>query len=302
MTASKYLVLLLAACGDGGDAPGSDAAPDGAPGDGIVDGADTDAMPDAASADAITIPFAAKVDGAPFVCGQGYPNIGSTDATYIGIDFRFFVHDVRVITASGDVPVTLDVNSFQTASGIALLDFETGGVGCQMGSVATHPTITGTVPVGTVYTGVKFIVGVPFAKNHLDATLTSPPMNVPPMYWAWSSGYKFIKVDGTANNLGFSLHIGSTGCPAMGSSPSTTPCTNPNTIPIALTGYVPGTSVIVADVAPLLADVDITTNTTNTAQGCMSFPDDPECNTVMPKLGLPYGTSVPGPQQFLSVQ
>jgi uncharacterized repeat protein (TIGR04052 family) len=293
-------LLMLAACGDDAAEAPVDARADSSPGDSSDPG--EDAAIDASAVDPITIPFAAKVDGAPFVCGQSYPNIGSTNASYVGIDFRFFVHDVRVITASGEVPVTLDVNSFQTASGIALMDFETGGVGCQMGSVATHPSITGTVPAGTTYTGIKFVVGVPFAKNHLDATLTTAPMNVPPMYWAWSSGYKFIKVDGTSNNTGFSLHVGSTGCAASGSSPPTVPCTNPNTIPVELTGYIPGTSVIVADVAPVLADVDITTNTENTAQGCMSFPGDPECDTVMPKLGLPYGEIAAGTQQFLSLQ
>lgn len=59
---------------------------------------------------------------------------------------------------------------------------------------------------------------------------------------------------------------------------------------------------IVADAGPVLANVDVTFNTTNTSQGCMSFPDDPECETVLPKLGLPYETFPAGTQQLLSLQ
>lgn len=289
------VVVLVAACGGG-----SDAAIDAAIGDDDAP-ADPDAAPDAATTVLVTIPFVAKVDGAAFACGQSYPSIGSTGATYIARDFRFFVHAVRLIGPAGEVPVTLEVNPFQTADGIALLDFETGGGGCQMGTVATHTAITGTVPFGTTYTGIALVIGVPFASNHLDATLAVAPMNVPAMYWAWSSGYKFIKVDGDAAGSGFSLHIGTTGCGTTGTTPPGSPCANPNLIPITLTGMT-ATSVVVADVARVLADVDITTNTINTAPGCMSFPGDPECDTVMTKLALPYAAIPAGPQLFLSVE
>jgi uncharacterized repeat protein (TIGR04052 family) len=289
-------IVVGAACGGGGGSGEPVDAPSG------EDAPAVDAAVDAPTVQRVTIPFAARVSGAAFACGQSYQNIGSTAATYVGIDFRFYVHDVRVSTAAGDVPVKLDVNSFQTADGLALLDFETGGVGCQMGTVATHPAITGTVPIGTTYTGVKLRIGVPFAKNHLDATLSVAPMNVPAMYWAWSSGYKFIKVDGTVGGQGFSLHLGSTGCGTTGTTPPSSSCTNPNVIDVALTGIVPGTSVIIADVGPVLAEVDIATNTMGTAPGCMADPGDPECNTVMPKLGLPFGAVPAGAQQLLKVE
>ncbi|MBX3159655.1 MAG: metallo-mystery pair system four-Cys motif protein [Deltaproteobacteria bacterium] len=294
MRSCVALILSCAACG-GGDPPATDAPAS-------HDAADPDAAPDAATTERLTIPFAARVNGAPFACGQTYAGVGSTAAAYTAIDFRFFVHDVTLVTADGDVPLTLDVDAFQTADGIALLDFENGGTGCQMGTVATHPALTGTVPIGTVFTGMRLTIGIPFAKNHLDATLALPPLNVPAMFWAWSSGYKFIKADGVANGSGFSLHVGSTGCSATGSMAPAQPCTSPNTIPVTLTGLTP-TSTIVADVGRLLTDVDITTNTMDTAPGCMSFPGDPECNTVMPKLALPYGAFPAEPQQrFLSIE
>lgn len=286
-------LAVMVGCGDD---PG--ATPD-AP---EADAPGPDAAPDAATTAQVTIPFAARVNGAAFACGQSYANVGSTAATYVAIDFRFYVHDVRLVTQAGDVPLTLDVNSFQTADGIALLDFETGGTGCQMGTAATHTSITGRVPIGTTYTGIKLKIGVPFAKNHLDATLATAPMNVPAMYWAWSSGYKFIKADGTVNGQGFSLHLGSTGCNASGTSPPTAPCASPNVIDLTLTGVTAGTSTVVADVGRVLVGTDITTNTMNTPPGCMSFPGDPECNVLMPRLGLPYGAIPAGAQTFLSVE
>jgi uncharacterized repeat protein (TIGR04052 family) len=287
-------MLAVAACGS----EPAQAPPDGAE----PDAGELDAGVDGPSGQAITIPFVARVDGAAFACGQAYPDIVSTGATYVGIDFRFFVHGVRVVTPGPLVPVTLDVDSFQTADGIALMDFETGGVGCQMGSTATHTAITGTVPAGTEVLGVVFEVGVPFEHNHLDATLAVAPMNVPAMFWAWSSGYKFIKVDGTVNGNGFSLHVGSTGCAAQGTTPPSAPCASPNVMSVSFPAIDLATNVIVADVARLLTGVDLTTNTAGTPPGCMSDPNDPECDTVMPKLGFAFAGNPAEPQQFLAVE
>jgi len=258
------------------------------------------AAPDAPGPQAVTIAFAAEVGGAPFACGQSYAGIGSTAASYVGTDFRFYVHDVRLVGEDGDVAVALDANEYQ-ADGVALLDFETGGTGCQMGSTGTHTELTGTVPAGT-YTGIKFKVGVPFAKNHLDVATAAAPLNIPAMYWAWSSGYKFLKIDGAVGMAGFNVHLGSTGCGTMGTTPPTGACANPNIMDVALTGFSPATSVIVADVARVLDGVDVTVNTAMTAPGCMSFPNDPECNTVLPKLGLAYGANPAGTQTLFAVE
>jgi len=262
------------------------------------------ATPDAATPDAgpqtVSIAFAAEVGGIPFACGQTFTGVGTAASSYVGTDFRFYVHDVRLVGASGDVAVALDANEFQ-ADGVALLDFETGGTGCQMGSTSTHTALTGTVPAGT-YTGIKFKVGVPFAKNHLDVATAATPLNIPAMFWAWSSGYKFLKADGAVGNAGFNIHLGSTVCGVMGTTPPTAPCTNPNIMDISLTGYSLGTSIVVADVARVLDGVDVSTNTAATAPGCMSFPNDPECNTVLPKLGLAYGANPAGAQTLFAVE
>ncbi len=254
----------------------------------------------------VQLAFAAKVNGTPFTCGQAYNGIGTAASAYTGTDFRYYVSDVKLVM-TGDhtesVPVVLEANAFQS-DGVALLDFETGGTGCQQGSPETHTSITGTVPAapsGSAYTGIEFTVGVPLAKNHLDVAAATPPLDVPAMYWAWSSGYKFLKLDGTVGGQGFNLHLGSTGCDAMGTTPSTT-CANSNRMTISLTGYTPSTSVVVADVAHVLDGVDVTINTTNTAPGCMSFPNDPECMPVFPKLGLAYGAAAASTQTLFSVE
>jgi len=70
---------------------------------------------------------------------------------------------------------------------------------------------------------------------------------------------------------------------------------------ISLTGYSLGTSIVVADVARVLDGVDVSTNTAATAPGCMSFPNDPECNTVLPKLGLAYGANPAVAQTLFTV-
>jgi uncharacterized repeat protein (TIGR04052 family) len=277
----------LTACGDdSGDAPPDAGAPDAVP-------------PDAAPL-AVTIPFEAVVNGAPFACGQTYQGVGASDAAYVASDFRFYVHDVRLLGAGGAVAVTLDANEWQ-GSGVALLDFEDGGVGCQMGTTGTHTAITGTVPPGS-YTGVAFRVGVPFAQNHLDGTTAPAPLNVPAMYWAWSSGYKFLKADGAVDGRGFNLHLGSTGCGTTGATPPTAPCASPNVADVSLPAFAVGTGTVVADIGAVLADADVAVNTENTAPGCMSFPGDAECDTILPKLGLQYGANPAGTQAFFTVK
>lgn len=280
LTSLALLSLPLVACGDNESMNQPDAA----------------VSVDAPATQTVSLAFAAEVGGAPFACGQAYTGIGSAGSSYTASDFRFYVHGVTLVGAGGDVPVTLDANEFQ-ADGVVLLDFETGGTGCQMGSASTHTAITGTVPAGT-YTGLKFKVGVPFAKNHLDVATAAAPLNIPALYWAWSSGYKFLKADGA----GFNVHLGSTGCNTTGTTAPTAPCTSPNVMDVSLSGYKPGTSIVVADIARVLAGVDITFNTPATAPGCMSFPNDPECNTVLPKLGLAYGGNPATAQTLFTVK
>lgn len=287
------LIVGSLAVGCGGDDDGHDHDHD------LNAATSIDASVDAALNQAVELAFAAQVGGAAFSCGQSYSGIGSTAATYVANDFRFYVHDVRLTGSGGEVAVALDVNDWQSAGGVALLDFESGGSGCQTGTAGTHTALSGTVPSGS-YTGIKFKVGVPFELNHLEVDNTTPsPLNIPALYWAWTSGYKFMKIDGTSGENSFPFHLGSTGCSGPAGSPQ--PCTSPNVFEVTLDDYSPGDSVIVADLAVLLGDSDITTNLAS-APGCMSGPDDPECVAIFPQLGLAIGEQPAGAQQFFAVQ
>jgi hypothetical protein len=123
------------------------------------------------------------------------------------------------------------------------------------------------------------------------------------MYWTWAGGHKFIRIDGLVGGNGFNLHLGSTGCTSAGmTDPPASPCANPNTMDVSLSGFSADTNTIVLDPAPAFADVDVSANTAATAPGCQSFPNDPECDLVFPHLGLAYGSTPAGTEAVFSVQ
>lgn len=267
------LGLLICGCGDGGHAAAPDAATDAS--DALVE---------------VTLPFAARFGATPFACGATVANLGTPAVSYTPTDLRFYVSDVKLVTSDGrTVPVTLESNAFQ-GGGIALLDFE-NGCGTD-GTPELHTSVTGWAPAGP-YRGVAFTLGVPADKDHLDLATAAPPLDVTGMYWAWLFGYKFVKLDGTvpatatAAAAPFFLHLGSSGCPGTNfGAPPQSPCAYPNQVRYELTGFDPATNKIVADLSGVLATVDLRTNTANTAPGCMSEPEDPECLLVLPRMGV----------------
>jgi uncharacterized repeat protein (TIGR04052 family) len=296
------LVVVLSACGD------DDGTTDTGPAD--TSTGDT-ATPDTSTEDtgtpdgggdggptmAVTLTFAAKVGEEEFACGADYDGIGTTDAMITTSDFRFYVYDVRLVTdADEEVPVVIADDGMWALDGTVLLDFEDGTSGCDSGNSALNSTVSGTVAEGT-YTGVRFRMGVPFAQNHnIDAATAPPPLNVTSMWWNWQGGYKFLRIDGSSSGIaGWRQHLGSAGCdgsPAGG----VTMCTHPNIVAVELDGFDAVTHTIVADLALLLADTDIDTNTEMTPPGCMASLDDPDCAGVFAHLGLDY-MGVPGVAQ-----
>ncbi len=67
--------------------------------------------------------------------------------------------------------------------------------------------------------------------------------------------------------------------------PPAMPCKNPNTMQVKLIGFDPSKDVIVADLAGLTGNVDITHPKPQPA-GCMSGTDDPDCKRLFPNFGL----------------
>ncbi|MEC4589648.1 MbnP family copper-binding protein [Nitrospirillum amazonense] len=253
----------------------------------------------------VAIRFAGALGGAPFACGRPTPGIGKTGATVVASDFRFYVSEVALVDDTGkEVPVTLDQGTPWQHEDVALVDLRQGSGPCA--GPGPRVEVTGRVPEGH-YKGVRFTLGVPFALNHVDATVAPAPLNVSAMFWTWQYGYKFLKVDLTATTLAgrknfFALHLGSTGCNSGGPGQPPISCANPNRPRIDLAGFDPDTDRIVADPAALLTDSDVTEPAGHDmAAGCMSAPSDPKCLPVLPKLGLPISDRPAEAQRLFQV-
>ncbi len=98
------------------------------------------------------------------------------------------------------------------------------------------------------------------------------------------------------------IHLGSTGCKESARSPLFG-CTNPNRATVTLSDFNPDDNVVVADLAELLYETDLSSNQANTPTGCMSSPEDGYCSAIIQRLGLSFNgmTSSEG-QQFFFVE
>jgi uncharacterized repeat protein (TIGR04052 family) len=268
---------------------------DGADGADGADGGDNVA--------AIALRFGAVVGAAPFACGQTFTIDGSELTPK---DLRFFVSEpVALMADGGEVALTVSAVETWQDGVVGLIDFEDATGACSSGSGPTRSTLEVSGPAGP-WAGLRFTVGVPFAHNHIDAASAGAPLNTSAMFWSWASGYKFLKLDGITAGMpgGLSLHVGSTGCEADDAG-TVTSCANPNRAVIELRpagGFDPDAHEVVLDVATLLAGMALESNTPDTAPGCMSAPNDPECVAPFAHLGLPLGEDAGGAQNAFSAR
>lgn len=267
----------------------------------------------------VSLRFAAQVNGQPFECGRSYASVGTTKSTITPSDFRMYVSEVHLIDAAGKaVPVRLDQDGVWQLGDTALIDFENGSGPCRNGTAATNTTVRGSVPAGA-YTGVRFTLGVPFARNHGDPTVAPAPLNSTAMFWTWQGGYKFLKfdtastgqpaltappaADGGGGASGFSVHLGSTLCASPSRTQPPTACANPNRVMVQFDRFDLARNSIVADIGAVLAAANVDVNAPGTSPGCMSFLKDADCPPVMSALGLAYeGRAADAPQRFLRMQ
>ncbi|MBA2660989.1 MAG: metallo-mystery pair system four-Cys motif protein [Bradymonadaceae bacterium] len=233
--------------------------------------------------------FEARVGAEPFVCGRTFDGLGASASSLTPSDFRLYVHDVHLIGLGGElVAVTLEDDGKWQRSGVALLDFEDRSGPCANGTTDTNRVVRGRAPAGD-YRGVQFTLGVPFALNHADASTADSPLNLSAMFWGWNAGYKFLRIDAASPALpGYRIHLGSTGCEGSGSQ-RVSQCRHPNRAQVTLERFDVREDVIVADLAELLAGVDLDTFSEGTAQGCMSDANDPDCTRIYENLGLVPG-------------
>jgi len=276
-------------CGDdhGPDDHNHDAA--------VVDAGPVDApLADAGMGETLTVNFRAVVGTQAFRCGQVYEGLGTQNSRWNPLDFRFFVHDLRLATPSGEVPLTVVDEEIWQRDGTALLDFEDRTGACSNGNMPTNTSVRVRLPAGasaTGATGLRFVLGLPMVVNHRNASTAPSPFNLTSMWWGWQGGYKFLRVDGRIEDAmgnptvpAWNVHLGSTGCDgnAMG---NVTMCAQPNRVDVVLTGFDPSRSVVVADYAALVQGADLS-RSQSPAAGCMSGAEDPDCPSIFNNLGL----------------
>lgn len=258
----------------------------------------------------VAIPFEARVGSEPFACGRTYSGVGTTGTTYEPMDFRVYLHDVRLVTEGGEeVRLDLTEDGRWQVQGTALLDFADKAGQCTQGTQATNLRIVGTAPEGR-YTGLRFKLGVPETLNHLDVSTAPAPLNDASLYWSWRSGYLFTRIEGRTPGLpvGHVMHLGSTDCapPPEGQTSGTAGCTHGNRPEVALDSLDLETGKVVMDLGALFAgsNLDANADVPNTSVGCMSQQADPDCAEVFARLGLPHReqATAPGAQTFIRAE
>lgn len=242
----------------------------------------------------VTIQFAAKVGNALFDCATAnYANIGTSNSTIVPKDFRFFVHDVRLVRASGvEVAITLTQDNAYQYQNLALLDFEDGAAGtlcAAQGNAGTNKTVRGTIAASEslTFTKLRFKLGVPQNLNQNGVGNTNPPLDVSYMFWSWTTGYKHAVVEFDVNTFTpFFTHLGSIDCDNFASPPNIV-CDTSNRPEIELT-FTYGQTVV-ADAKQLYKDTDFSiANTSGTQPGCHSDRSDPECKAVLNNWGVDF--------------
>jgi uncharacterized repeat protein (TIGR04052 family) len=249
----------------------------------------------------VSVHFDAVVGAEKFACGSTYKNIGTTKSSISPRDFRFYIHGVELIDESGkSVQVQLTQDGKWQVDDVALLDFEDATGGCSNGTPDVNREIRGTVP-DAHYTGLRFILGVPFTANHTDPTTEPSPLNLTALFWTWNGGHKFARLDFSSTGMprGFLVHLGSTGCsPHQTRITVPTQCGNPNRVPVEFSAFDPDRDTVTADLASLLRDTNVDLNQKDTPAGCMSGPDDSDCSGLFANLGLAFGARAGGEQRF----
>lgn len=237
-----------------------------------------------------SIRFAPTFGAAAFSCAAPVDGVGVGASRVEVRDFRMYVTGVALVTADGGrVPLALTDDGRWQRDGVALLDFEDDSGTCNTGSPEVNFEVRGTAPAGD-YSGLVFTVGLPEEDNHLDAATAPAPLNAQGMWWSWSGGYKYMRIDlRPTTQEDYFFHLGATAC--AGSVATGFECQYGNRPEIVLDGFDPAASEVVVDAAAIFAGVDVDRKPdmmSDTLPGCMAFPGDPECVPMLASLGLQY--------------
>lgn len=220
------------------------------------------------------IPFVATFGDQPLACGE-------SDGTVQLTDLRFYVSEVYAVTTDGElVSASLTEDAAWQQPGLAMIDLEDGSGACENGTTVMNRSIRGHVPAG-VYEGLRFVMGVPFDRNHGDPLKAQPPLGDAAMHWHWRGGYKFLRAGVRTADDGFWIHLGSTGC--EGKIQEITGCSAPNRVLVELDDFDLGSDAIRIDLAELVSKTDIMDGE---ASDCSSGPAETACEGPFALLGL----------------
>lgn len=98
------------------------------------------------------------------------------------------------------------------------------------------------------------------------------------------------------------LHLGSTRCASATRTVAPSECLHGNRIKVKLDAFDSEQHILVIDPAAVLATSDVSQNAMDTSPGCMSFPEDADCEPVFALLGLGPGGKSAGQQVLVTVR
>ena len=239
----------------------------------------------------VAIRFQAVVGNEELACGKKYEGVGTTKSTITPRDFRFYIHNVRALNEAGkEVPVELNQDNKWQLDDLAMLDFEDGTGSCANGTAEKNIKIAGKLPGGQRYKGLRFTLGVPFAKNHTDITAMPSPLNLTALAWVWNAGRKFARLDFSSTGVprGYAIHLGSTGCtPNETKATIPTSCSSPNRLEVEFAEFDLAKDAVTADLGALLQDSNVDQGG-RMMSGCMSGTTTPACAPLFLNLGLAF--------------
>lgn len=268
---------------------------------------DSDAAPVKASAlepghMPVSIRFLGRVGQEDFACGKVFDGVGQSNTSIRPLDFRFYVHDLRLINDQGqEVAVSLQDRPLWQSQGVALLDFENNDGVCGLGGdVRTNKTVEGSIPEGN-YKGLRFTLGVPSSLNHLDPLTMEGPFQAGGMQWSWLFGFKFARIElapavateGGEAKIGV-FHLGSTACEEGDGGIS---CAKRNQGEVFLPEFTLDGHNVVADLGEVFAKSDLSVK-----RSCHSGGDD--CVPFFEQVGVNFetGLSAEGQRFFSTAQ
>lgn len=189
-------------------------------------------------------------------------------------DLRFYLHDIELLTDRGQSrALHLNADGKWQSERVALLDL-TGE--------ERNESLAGSIAgEAATYNGIRFKVGMPFDLNHANVLQAAAPLNRGDLFWAWQSGYKFLRLDVRTQDRARAFHLGSTGCSSASAlRPPSQPCAQPNLITVELRGFDPLHRPIVfnvGEVAAAIADAE---------QACTGDYASSSCSAAFALTGL----------------